>query len=244
MDSDIPTQPRDTTTSSAQNKKLSRYFLLQEQVRKGPFTISQLRSMWNAGAITSETPYWQEGFDDWRPLAAIIDDLEPSAPTPQQASLNSSPAPANLPKSGAEETLWIGSPSHWNFFWQWFFVVLAVLACIAAYWFVGSLWILAIGVCLGIIVGLGIQIDKASRVYTVTNRKVIFQSGIFVKSTNEVRIKDIRSINVTKHGVAGLIGIGSVEFSSAATDRAEIVFANISGADRIRDMVRKVQDEG
>jgi hypothetical protein len=47
---------------------------------------------------------------------------------------------------------------------------------------------------------------------------------------------------VTKHGLAGFIGIGSVEFSSAATDRAEVIFLNIAGANRVRDLVTNLQE--
>ena len=122
--------------------------------------------------------------------------------------------------------MWIGQPSHWNYFWSWFW---------------GILLLAAFG--LGLLVIIGIYIDRARRLYIVTNRKVVVQSGIFIKSTNEVRIKDIRSVNVTKRGISGLIGIGSVEFSSAATDRAEIIFAGIAGADKVRDVVRKLQDD-
>jgi uncharacterized membrane protein YdbT with pleckstrin-like domain len=76
----------------------------------------------------------------------------------------------------------------------------------------------------------------------VTNRKVEVQTGVIVKNSNEIRVKDIRSINVTKHGLAGFIGIGSVEFSSAATDRAEVIFLNIAGANRVRDLVTNLQE--
>ena len=123
-----------------------------------------------------------------------------------------------------DDTLWIGHSSQWNYFWSWVFGIL----------------LLVVGV--GFLIIIGIVIDRARRVYIVTNKKVIFQFGLFAKSTNEVRIKDIRSINVTKSGIAGLMGIGSVEFSSAATDRAEIIFANISDADTIRDMVSRIQE--
>ena len=40
------------------------------------------------------------------------------------------------------------------------------------------------------------------------------------------------------------MGIGSVEFSTAATDRAEIVLASIVDADRVRDLVGRLQDQG
>jgi membrane protein YdbS with pleckstrin-like domain len=122
-----------------------------------------------------------------------------------------------------EETLWIGCPSQWNYLWSWVF----------------GLLLLVVGA--GFIMIMGIIIDRARRVYIVTNRRVIFQYGLFAKSTNEIRIKDIRSINVAKSGISGLIGVGNVEFSSAAKDRAEVIFAGISEADVIRDMVGKLQ---
>lgn len=123
-----------------------------------------------------------------------------------------------------EETMWVGHASQWNYFWTWFWGILLLI------------------VGIGFFIMLNIFVDRAGRVYIVTNRKVIFQFGLFAKSTNEVRIKDIRSINVTKRGIAGLMGVGSVEFSSAASDGAEIVFYNIPDADSVRDMVRYFQD--
>lgn len=95
---------------------------------------------------------------------------------------------------------------------------------------------------IGILILLYIYIRRARQWYVVTNRKVEIQTGLVVKSSNEIRVKDIRSINVTKHGLPGLIGIGSVEFSSAATDRAEVIFVNIGHADRVRDLVTNLQE--
>ncbi len=86
-----------------------------------------------------------------------------------------------------------------------------------------------------------IQLDRNRRVYQVTNKRVIMEWGILARSSNELRIQDIRSINVSKNGLPGMIGIGSVEFSSAARDDADVVFANIPDADRVRDTVRSLQ---
>jgi hypothetical protein len=58
------------------------YYILQNDETKGPFTIGQLRTMWNSGAITAETLYCQEGFADWLPLRAIIREIEPPATPP------------------------------------------------------------------------------------------------------------------------------------------------------------------
>ena len=128
--------------------------------------------------------------------------------------------------SKEEEALWIGHVSRWHYFGRWFF---------------GALFFV---VGIGALIILGALIDRARRVYIVTDRKVIFQSGLFAKSTNEIRIKDIRSITVTKNGIGGLMGIGSIEFSTAATDRAEIIFSGIADADRVRDLVNRLQDQG
>ncbi len=124
----------------------------------------------------------------------------------------------------AEETVWSGHPSHWHYFWAWFWgLILAV-------------------VLIGLFIIAWIYLDRSRRTYIVTSRKVILEWGLFAKSSNEVRIADIRSINVIKHGLLGLLGVGDIEFSSAATDKAEIVFASISGATEVRDLVRKYQD--
>lgn len=123
-----------------------------------------------------------------------------------------------------EQTLWVGISSHWHYFWSWVWGIL----------------LLPVGI--GLIIILGIVIDRARRVYIITGRNVILQYGILAKSTSEVRIKDIRSISVTRSGIAGMMGIGSVEFSSAASDRAEVIFANIAEADIVRDIIRDAQE--
>jgi TM2 domain-containing membrane protein YozV len=45
---------------------------------KGPLTLSQLRSMWNAGTITGDTPLLEDGQHTWMTCQTIIDRLEPS----------------------------------------------------------------------------------------------------------------------------------------------------------------------
>src|ERR1700722_5629962 len=125
----------------------------------------------------------------------------------------------------AEDILWIGHPSHWHYFWAWF-------------------WgILLFAVAIGLFIIIWIFIDRGRRTYTVTTTKVISEWGLWAKSSDEVRIKDIRSIAVRKHGITGLFGVGDLEFASAAAADAEIVFASIPNATEVRDLVRKQQGE-
>ena len=56
-----------------------------------------------------------------------------------------------------------------------------------------------------------------------------------------MRIQDIRSINLSTKGLPGMLGIGRLEFSSAATDDADVIFWNTPSAEKIRDMVRSLQ---
>jgi len=55
------------------------YYLLLDETTKGPYTIGQLRSMWNTGMITVNTPYCQQGDAAWKSLAEIQPQLEPGA---------------------------------------------------------------------------------------------------------------------------------------------------------------------
>jgi uncharacterized membrane protein YgdD (TMEM256/DUF423 family) len=57
------------------------YYLLMNDMEQGPFTIGQLRSLWNAGKITSKTYYFQAGMSEWKPLTHVLSLLEPSPVT-------------------------------------------------------------------------------------------------------------------------------------------------------------------
>ena len=229
---------------------MDQYLIFENGEQKGPFTLLQLRAMWSSGAITVQTLYWQEGHPDWLPLESILHQLEnhPVSPTVvvQQTPVSHERNTQPLSTFSQEVILWKGRPAYLNYFWSWVYgSLLLFLGAI----FVGLkqlskeevdfLPLLPLGV--GVILILRAILDRASRLYTATNLRVSVQKGLIVKSTNEVRIRDIRSINVTKSFISGLLGIGHVEFSSAASDKAEIVFAGVSKANKVRDLVRQIQ---
>jgi len=45
-----------------------------------------------------------------------------------------------------------------------------------------------------------------------------------------------------RRDLAGLVGVGNLEFSSAATDRAEVVFAGITDPEKLRQIVSTLQE--
>ena len=147
----------------------------------------------------------------------------------------------------AEKVLWSGGCSHWHYLGYWVFGLLLVAASGAGiYYYQEALrqwmpWLWLAPLALFITVVSVIAWKRASRWYEITPRRVVVQTGRFVRDSNEIRVQDIRSINVTKKGIGGLIGIGTIEFSSAAAEDAEVTFVGIAGADGVRDMVRKLQ---
>jgi membrane protein YdbS with pleckstrin-like domain len=146
-----------------------------------------------------------------------------------------------------EKVLWSGACSHWHYFGHWIFGLLLVAASGAGLYFYKEEltpwmpWAYLAPVALLLLVISIVAWKRALHRYQITPGRVVVQTGRFVRDSNEIRTQDIRSINVTKNGMGGLIGIGTVEFSSAATDDAEVTFVGIAGADAVRDMVRKLQ---
>ncbi|MDB2327301.1 DUF4339 domain-containing protein [bacterium] len=86
------------------------YWITIGDEQRGPYTISQLRSMWQSGTITANTLYWQQGFDDWFSLSTIIDLLEPHQPAappalPPEPQIIYTPAPQ--PQQQTSGCTWI-----------------------------------------------------------------------------------------------------------------------------------------
>ena len=153
----------------------------------------------------------------------------------------------NASATDNEEVLWSGSVSHWHYAGKWL-LVLVFLAALVATFFVHllddptTLWIVRGVLALLALILIGwIRVDRSRRKYTVTNRRVSVEFGIVSKSSTELRTQDIRSINLPTAGLSGLAGIGRVEFSSAASDDADVIFWNTPGAEKIRDLVRSLQ---
>ncbi len=146
-----------------------------------------------------------------------------------------------------DELLWSGLPSNWFYAGRWFLLVLLIAASVASFWLDLKDWkpwdmvVHFLPLAIALVLILWISVARATRRYQVTNNRVIVEFGIVSKSSNEIRVQDIRSINVKRQGFSGLLGIGNVEFSSAATDDADVIFWRIAGADQVRDLVRKLQ---
>ena len=152
------------------------------------------------------------------------------------------------PEHQSERVLWTGHQSHWYFLGQWFIGLLIVAAlAFGIYFYRADLqrsmpWVYGVPVVALLVVIMVVAFARGVRTYRVTNHRVISIQGRVTRDTNELRIQDIRSMNVSKSGITGLLGVGKLEFSSAATDDADIIFYQIGGVDGVRNLVRKLQE--
>jgi uncharacterized membrane protein YdbT with pleckstrin-like domain len=136
-----------------------------------------------------------------------------------------STAYVNLP----EKTLWQGSPSHYYY--------------LGAYIIVGGLLIFAHGYRLGIIIILWALLDKKSKIFTITNKRTKSKKGILARTTREVALKDIRSINLKQSIIERLCNLGTIEIGSAGTAGIEVSFNGISQAPKIKNMITELKDQ-
>lgn len=84
---------------------------------------------------------------------------------------------------------------------------------------------------------------RSSREYRVNPRRVELYEGLLARSSREIRVADIRAINVRTSGIAGLLGLGDVEFLSAGSEGVDVAFRNVWRPHRIKRLVRRLQDE-
>jgi hypothetical protein len=87
-----------------------------------------------------------------------------------------------------------------------------------------------------------VALDRMTTEYFVTTRRVEVESGLIGRSTKEIRVADIRAIDVTQSTFAALLGVGTIDFSSAAGREAEVRFANVYRPHRLKQTVRGLQE--
>ena len=99
----------------------------------------------------------------------------------------------------------------------------------------------AIGFLLATATFTCVGIARFSRDYLITEERVEVLWGVLGRSSKEVRVRDIRSIDVRESWISGLLGLGSVDFSSSANAGVEVAFDTIRQAHRVKELVRQLQ---
>ena len=132
-----------------------------------------------------------------------------------------------------------GHPSWLSFTRPMLFSLLLVGGAIASLPFGAKYFI--IGVALASFVFCCLIISRQHRDYFVSGERVEVEWGIVGRSSKEVRIVDIRSMDVHEKGLLGLLGVGTLDFSSSGTDGVEVQFRHVRRPHRIKELVRQLQ---
>ena len=100
---------------------------------------------------------------------------------------------------------------------------------------------LVIGVVLASLTFCSVVITRQLQEYFVTNERVEIDWGLIGRSSKEIRIVDIRAIDVHQGGLLGFFGVGTVDFSSTASTSVEVRFKNVRRPHKIKELVRQMQ---
>ena len=200
----------------------------------GPYELSELQEYVHQGSFLLTDLCWQEGWEDWQPISSIVSRPPPvAAPSVQVRSMPAQSSAAPNTKID-EHIVWEGHATLWrhagSIFWS---IVISLLLAVFTF---------GVGIILAPIWWFAIYFEHKKRKYIVTSKRVKIEFGLFAKSSNEIRVKDIRNVNIVKKGLAGLFGIGTLEFSSSGGSGIEVSFSAISNAAAIKEMINDMQD--
>jgi uncharacterized membrane protein YdbT with pleckstrin-like domain len=98
--------------------------------------------------------------------------------------------------------------------------------------------VILIAVGIGLLFPAYAWLRKYFSTFVVMSDAILSRRGLLSKFTNEIRIVDIRAINVRQNFIQRLLGIGDVGFSSAAGDTEEVVFRGVVNPEGIKESIQ------
>ena len=108
------------------------------------------------------------------------------------------------------------------------------------FWFIlAVLLIAAFG--LGILILLYWYIKTRATSLTVTDSDLLYERGILSKDRTSVSLKHVRSVHVTQGFVNRLLGVGTIQISTAG-DEPEFTIADLPDPHVIREAIAKAQE--
>ena len=163
------------------------------------------------------------------------------------------PMPATAPSPVKEETLWRGTPSWATLGGKLGFMLLVLIVVpLVARFFAGRAfdldaasrimrigWLVTLLVLIYEAVTLLIALFRIrSTVYTITNQRVMIESGLLSKSLSEIDLRYIDDSNFYQSVMARLLGIGNVTIISSDKSTPTYVLRNVKDPRAVREMIR------
>lgn len=152
--------------------------------------------------------------------------------------------------AAAEETLWRGSPSWLLLLGKliWLAIVVIALPLAVRYWdthflpdppLVKWAWLIAAAIIVWRAVGVGIAYARIrSMSYTVTNQRVIIETGLVEKKVEDIDLRYIDETNFRQRIVERMLGIGNVTIVSSDKVAPVYVLRGIPDPRGLRELIR------
>jgi uncharacterized membrane protein YdbT with pleckstrin-like domain len=119
-----------------------------------------------------------------------------------------------------------------------------ILECNPSWWqYSGTLvlGILLLVVGIGLFIIIYVILERKNFKYTITNRRIISQKGVFAKNREDISFKDIRAVNVKQSFRERLLKIGTINVVTAAGVEGYEVMRNVKNPDNIREIITKLK---
>jgi hypothetical protein len=140
-----------------------------------------------------------------------------------------------------EETLYQGHPSWLAYPKSLLAIALTIASAVVSHNMqFGMEWVLLFSSVAGLIL-LFVGLDRYTCTYFITTRRVEMEYGVLGRNTREVRIRDIRAIDVQQGGWRALLGMGNLRFDSSVSAGPEVYFRNVHRPHTLKEMVRGLQ---
>ena len=108
------------------------------------------------------------------------------------------------------------------------------------FWFIlAVLLIAAFGI--GILILIYWYIQTRATALTVTDSDLLYERGILSKERTSVSLRHVRSVNVTQSFVNRILGVGTIEISTAG-DEPEFTIADMPDPHVIREAIARAQE--
>lgn len=220
-------------------------FVLKQGEKRGPYSVDEIFDLLESGELAYEDVCLREGSVECERIRDILDwertehqVVETENAIEQPASEKEEDSPDPTPPQ-QRKFLYLGYPSVITFPIPLIFLIGGVVGGI---WF-GTLgeWVTLSGFLIALLSFAHITFQRSVRQYFISPRRVEISTGFIAKSSREALIADIRAINVVRSGFAGMMGVGTVEFNTTG-DEPEVVFKDVWGANKVKALVRQIQD--
>lgn len=106
-------------------------------------------------------------------------------------------------------------------------------------WFL--FWCILTPVLLGIIVLLIWHFNLSKTRLTIVGNRVLFKSGVVSTRESEIRIQDVRDVEITRTFGQRMLGTGTLALSTSGESGMEIEISGLSQPERVREIINALR---